>query len=53
MPELKKVYLNIPTELLKEVDSFVGTGKVYANRTELIRDSIRKNLEELKEGQGK
>jgi Predicted transcriptional regulators containing the CopG/Arc/MetJ DNA-binding domain and a metal-binding domain len=43
----KKVYLNIPVELLKEVDGFVGRGKGYLTRTEMIRDAVRRRVAEL------
>lgn len=44
---MKKVWLNLPEELLAEMREFVTKGK-YANRTELIRDSIRRRIEEIR-----
>lgn len=42
-----KAYMNVPGELIEEVDSFVGSGKRYSTRTELIREALRSHVEEL------
>ena len=46
---MAKVSVEIPDELLDDLDEHVGEGKKFVNRSEAIRGSIRKTLDILDE----
>ncbi|GAB3680446.1 type II toxin-antitoxin system ParD family antitoxin [Salinarchaeum chitinilyticum] len=53
---MAKVSVEIPDELLEDLDEHVGEGKKFVNRSEAIRGSIRKSLDifdEIDERQGR
>ena len=45
--EMKKIWLNMPEDLVEEIAGQVKKGR-FANRTEFIRDSVRRRVEEFK-----
>jgi Arc/MetJ-type ribon-helix-helix transcriptional regulator len=46
---MAKVSVEIPDELLEDLDSHVGEDRKFVNRSEAIRASIRKTLDTLDE----
>jgi Arc/MetJ-type ribon-helix-helix transcriptional regulator len=46
---MAKVSVEIPDELLADLDGHVGEDKKFVNRSEAIRASIRKTLDTLDE----
>jgi Arc/MetJ-type ribon-helix-helix transcriptional regulator len=44
---MPKVSVEIPAELLEDLDEHVGDDKKFVNRSEAIRTSIRKTLDML------
>jgi len=44
---MPKISVEIPEELLEDLDNHVGNDAKYVNRSEAIRASIRKNLDLL------
>lgn len=46
---MPKISVEIPEELLEDLDNHVGNDAKYVNRSEAIRASIRKNLDLLDE----
>ena len=46
---MPKVSVEIPQELLDDLDQHVGDGKKFVNRSDAIRASIRKTLDTLDE----
>jgi len=46
---MPKISVEIPQELLSDLDSHVGDDGKYVNRSEAVRASIRKNLDILDE----
>lgn len=46
---MPKVSVEIPQELLDDLDSHVGDGGKFVNRSDAIRASIRKTLDMLDE----
>lgn len=46
---MPKISVEIPKELLDDLDEHVGEDGKYVNRSEAIRASIRKNLDILDE----
>ena len=46
---MAKVSVEIPDELLADLDEHVGDGKKFVNRSDAIRASIRKTLDTLDE----
>jgi Arc/MetJ-type ribon-helix-helix transcriptional regulator len=46
---MAKVSVEIPDELLADLDSHVGEDRKFVNRSEAIRASIRKTLDTLDE----
>ena len=46
---MPKVSVEVPQELLDDLDAHVGDGKKFVNRSEAIRASIRKTLDLLDE----
>ena len=46
---MPKISVEIPRELLEDLDKHVGDDGKYVNRSEAIRASIRKNLDILDE----
>lgn len=44
---MTKVSVEIPDELLADLDAHVGDGKKFVNRSEAIRASVRKTLDLL------
>lgn len=53
---MPKVTVEIPDELMEDLDAHVGEGKKFVNRSEAIRKSIRKTLDildEIDERQGR
>ena len=46
---MPKVSVEIPDELLADLDEHVGEGGKFVNRSEAIRASIRKTLDQLDE----
>ena len=46
---MPKISVEIPEELLADLDRHVGDGGKYVNRSEAVRASIRKNLDILDE----
>lgn len=47
--EMPKVTVEIPDELMEDLDEHVGTDKKFVNRSDAIRASIRKTLDMLDE----
>jgi len=53
---MAKVSVEIPDELLEDLDEHVGDGKKFVTQSEAIRGSIRKSLDifdEIDEQQGR
>lgn len=48
-PAMSKISVEIPDELLADLDRHVGDGKKFVNRSEAVRASIRKTLDQLDE----
>jgi len=46
---MAKVSVEVPDELLEDLDSHVGEDRKFVNRSEAIRASIRKTLDTLDE----
>lgn len=46
---MPKISVEIPEELLDDLDSHVGNGGKFVNRSDAIRTSIRKTLDLLDE----
>ncbi|WP_053947145.1 ribbon-helix-helix domain-containing protein [Halolamina sediminis] len=46
---MTKVSVEIPDELLEDLDEHVGEGGKFVNRSDAIRASIRKTLDRLDE----
>jgi Arc/MetJ-type ribon-helix-helix transcriptional regulator len=46
---MPKISVEIPEELLADLDDHVGDGGKYVNRSDAIRASVRKNLDILDE----
>jgi len=46
---MAKISVEIPDELLADLDEHVGDGKKFVNRSDAIRASIRKTLDLLDE----
>lgn len=46
---MAKVSVEIPDELLADLDEHVGDGKKFVNRSDAVRASIRKTLDTLDE----
>jgi Arc/MetJ-type ribon-helix-helix transcriptional regulator len=46
---MPKISVEIPAELLADLDEHVGDGGKYVNRSDAVRASIRKNLDLLDE----
>jgi len=44
---MAKISVEVPDELLEDLDSHVGDGKKFVNRSEAVRASIRKTLDVL------
>lgn len=44
---MTKISVEIPDELLADLDAHVGSGKKFVNRSEAIRASVRKTLDQL------
>ena len=44
---MAKISVEVPDELLEDLDSHVGEGKKFVNRSEAVRASIRKTLDML------
>lgn len=49
MVHMAKVSVEIPDELLEDLDEHVGENKKFVNRSEAIRASVRKTLDVLDE----
>ena len=47
--DMSKISVEIPDELLADLDEHVGDDGKYVNRSDAIRASIRKNLDVLDE----
>ena len=45
--EMPKVTVEIPDELMEDLDDHVGSDKKFVNRSDAIRASIRKTLDML------
>jgi Arc/MetJ-type ribon-helix-helix transcriptional regulator len=48
-PDMAKVTVEVPDELLNDLDEHVGDDKKFVNRSDAIRASIRKTLDILDE----
>ncbi|MFB6155942.1 MAG: ribbon-helix-helix domain-containing protein [Haloferacaceae archaeon] len=46
---MTKISVEVPDELLADLDEHVGDGKKFVNRSEAVRASIRKTLDVLDE----
>jgi Arc/MetJ-type ribon-helix-helix transcriptional regulator len=46
---MTKISVEIPDELLDDLDEHVGDGKKFVNRSDAVRASIRKTLDILDE----
>ncbi|MGM0590827.1 MAG: ribbon-helix-helix domain-containing protein [Halobacteriota archaeon] len=46
---MAKISVEIPDELLADLDDHVGDGKKFVNRSDAVRASIRKTLDILDE----
>ena len=46
---MPKISVEVPEELLADIDAHVGEGGKFVNRSEAIRASIRKTLDALDE----
>lgn len=46
-PDMAKISVEVPDELLEDLDSHVGEDKKFVNRSEAVRASIRKTLDQL------
>ena len=46
---MSKISVEIPDELLADLDDHVGDGKKFVNRSDAVRASIRKTLDLLDE----
>jgi Arc/MetJ-type ribon-helix-helix transcriptional regulator len=46
---MTKISVEIPDELLSDLDEHVGDGKKFVNRSDAVRASIRKTLDILDE----
>jgi len=46
---MPKISVEIPEELLADLDDHVGEGGKFVNRSDAVRSSIRKNLDVLDE----
>jgi len=46
-PGMPKISVEVPDELLADLDSHVGEDKKFVNRSEAVRASIRKTLDQL------
>lgn len=46
---MTKISVEVPDELLNDLDEHVGEDKKFVNRSEAIRASIRKTLDRLDE----
>ncbi|WP_336001530.1 ribbon-helix-helix domain-containing protein [Halorientalis halophila] len=44
---MPKISVEVPAELLQDLDDHVGTDGKFVNRSEAIRASIRKTLDQL------
>ena len=44
---MAKISVEVPDELLADLDEHVGDGKKFVNRSEAVRASIRKTLDLL------
>ncbi len=44
---MAKISVEVPDELLEDLDRHVGEGKKFVNRSEAVRASIRKTLDML------
>ncbi|PNW31053.1 UNVERIFIED_CONTAM: CopG family transcriptional regulator [Euhalothece sp. KZN 001] len=44
---MPKISVEVPAELLADLDEHVGEGGKFVNRSEAIRASIRKTLDQL------
>ena len=48
-PAMTKISVAVPDELLGDLDAHVGEDKKFVNRSEAVRASIRKTLDQLDE----
>ncbi len=46
-PDMPKVTVEIPDELMNDLDEHVGDDKKFVNRSDAIRASVRKTLDML------
>jgi len=46
---MTKISVEVPDELLADLDDHVGEGGKFVNRSEAVRASIRKTLDQLDE----
>jgi Arc/MetJ-type ribon-helix-helix transcriptional regulator len=46
---MPKISVEVPAELLADLDEHVGSDATFVNRSEAIRASIRKTLDQLDE----
>ena len=46
---MPKISVEVPRELLADLDEHVGPEGKFVNRSEAVRDSIRKTLDRLEE----
>lgn len=46
-PDMPKISVEVPQELLDDLDEHVGEDKKFVNRSEAVRASIRKTLDRL------
>jgi len=46
---MAKISVEVPDELLADLDAHVGDGRKFVNRSEAVRASIRKHLDMLDE----
>lgn len=45
--DVTKISVEIPDELLEDLDEHVGSDRKFVNRSEAVRASIRKTLDQL------
>lgn len=49
LPDMAKISVEIPDELLADLDEHVGDGGKFVNRSDAVRASVRKTLDVLDE----
>lgn len=49
LPDMAKISVEMPDELLADLDEHVGDGGKFVNRSDAIRASVRKTLDVLDE----